>query len=381
MRTRFHALLAPLLGVILLGGVAGADETPAGTAADAARLEAEEYVKALDRADGIEESLVDTVEKVRVNSVTVINLRRRKVPGQSEPILLKASGGSGVIIARRGKLWILTNVHVTAGHDALQVVTYDGVYRDVELHDSIPEYDIALLKFKEKPKGVRFRGVTVRASNSQTGLREGTWVIATGNPFFLAEDGRSVTTLGVISGMGRFLGGEYQYVGAIQHDAEVNPGNSGGPLWDLRGRFIGINGKIATGGPSAGVRPTNTGAAFSLPAHQVEAYIAKLTGDDDAEAGFLGLETETATDDKGRATGARVVSLDPQSPMAGSKDKPQPDDLVVSITIKGATKTIETSSELRELLSVLGAGTSITLKWKRGRKYMSWRGKLVDKKR
>lgn len=376
MRDSLRLLLATALVLGLLGAGAGPLQ-----ADDAAAKAAEEYADALERAEGIERSLVKAVDKVRINSVSVLNLRRRKVPGQSEPVLMRVSGGSGVIIARKGKLWILTNVHVTAGHHALQVVTYDGVTRDVILHDSIPEYDIALLRFKEKPRRVKFRGVTVKASSSQTGLREGTWVIATGNPFFLAEDGASVTTLGVISGMGRFLGGRYQYVGAIQHDAEVNPGNSGGPLWDLRGRFIGINGKIATGARIAGVRPTNTGAAFSLPAHQVEAYIRQLVDEGDAEAGFLGLVTETVKDKKGVAKGARVVSLNPHSPMAGSKDRPKKGDVITSITVKGSLRKIETSSELREILSVLAAGTSITLKWKRGRKYLRWKGKLADKKR
>ncbi len=377
----------PLLLCLGLGLLLGpstpllADDEPVSAAAEARKAAEEAYQSALERASGIEDSLVKAVDKVRLNSVSVLNMRNRKVPGQSTPVLVKASGGSGVIINRSGKLWILTNVHVTKGHNALKVVTHDGVYRDVIQHDSIPEYDIALLRFKDKPKRVKFRGVSVKASNSTSGLREGTWVIATGNPFFLAEDGRSVTTLGVISGMGRFLGGQFQYVGAIQHDAEVNPGNSGGPLWDLRGRFIGINGKIATGSRIRGVRPTNTGAAFSLPAHQVDAYLRQLIDEGDAEAGFLGLITATAKDKKGKAMGARVVKLDAHSPMAGSKDRPKKGDLVTSITVKGSVKRIETASELREILAVLSAGTVVTVKWKTGKKYKRWKGPLGDKKR
>ncbi len=380
MRTSIRLLTAATLAILLGAAPLAADDTPV-AADDAATEAAEAYAKALKRAEGIEKSLVKAVDKVRLNSVSVLNMRRRKVPGQAEPVLIRASGGSGVIIARKSKLWILTNVHVTAGHHALKVVTHDGVTRDVEQHDTIPEYDIALLKFTEKPRRVKFRGVTVKPSNSESGLREGTWVIATGNPFFLAEDGASVTTLGVISGMGRFLGGQYQYVGAIQHDAEVNPGNSGGPLWDLRGRFIGINGKIATGPRIRGVRPTNTGAAFALPAHQVDAYLKQLIDAGDAEAGFLGLVTETAKDDKGKAMGARVVRLDAKSPMAGAKDRPKKGDLVTSITVKGSAKRIETASELREILSVLSAGTVVTVKWKSGKRYKRWKGPLGDKKR
>jgi S1-C subfamily serine protease len=379
LRTRTRFLGAALLGAALLLAPRGDLSADDDVSPEAARAEA--YAEALERAEGIEDGFIKAVDKVRINSVTVLNMRERKVPGQAEPVLFKAGGGSGVIISRNNKLWILTNVHVTAGHKALQVVTHDGVYRDVELHDSIPEYDIALLKFKEKPRRVKFRGVTVRKSNSERGLREGTWVIATGNPFFLAEDGRSVTTRGVISGLGRFLGNKYQYVGAIQHDAAVNPGNSGGPLWDLRGRFIGINGMISMGHRIPGVRPTNTGAAFALPAHQIDAYLRKLVDDEDAEAGFLGLACETATDNKGKSIGARVMRVDPRSPMAKDKERPTKGDLITSIIIKGSQKRIYTASDLRELVSVLQAGTEITLKYKRGRKYKRWKGPLGDKKR
>jgi len=341
----------------------------------------EAYQDALKSARGIEKSLVKAVEKVRVNSVAVLNLRKLKRPGQAEPTLQRVSGGSGVIIQKKGKLWILTNVHVTANHQALQVVTHDGVNRGVILHDSIPEYDIALLRFKEKPRRVKFRGVTVRASNSERGLKEGTWVIATGNPFFLGEDGASVTTLGVISGMDRFLGGKYQYVGAIQHDAEVNPGNSGGPLWNLKGQFVGINGKIAMGQRLAGVRPTSTGAAFSLPVHQIEAYLKQLIGDEDAEAGFLGVSAETVSDKKGKAIGARILKIDPRGPLVRGKNVPKKGDVITFLLIKGSRKTIYTASDLREVLSRLQAGVQITVGFKSGKRTKRWKGKLGDKRK
>lgn len=343
------------------------------------------YQEALKRAEGIESGLMKSVEKVRVNSVAVLNLRKRKMPGQAEPTLVRASGGSGVIIKYRGKLWILTNVHVTAGHQALQVVTHEGVVRDVEQHDSIPEYDIALLKFKDKPRGVKFRGVTVSKNKSLKGLKAGTWVIATGSPFFLGEDGRSVTTLGVISGLDRFLGGQYQYVGAIQHDAEVNPGNSGGPLWDLKGNFVGINGKIAMSQQLRGARPTNTGAAFALPVHQVEAYLKRLVDKGDAEAGYLGVDAETVTDKKGKSIGARIKGFQRGSPLRGrgvdKKDAPKEGDVITSITVKGSTKPVYTANDLREILSLLPAGQEITIKYKRDRRTKRCKCKLADRGR
>jgi S1-C subfamily serine protease len=185
----------------------------------------------------------------------------------------------------------------------------------------------------------------------------------------------------VISGLDRYLGGQYQYVGAIQHDAEVNPGNSGGPLWDLKGDFVGINGKIATGQRLQGVGPSNTGAAFSLPVHQIDAYLRQLIGDEDAQAGFLGVSAETKVDDKGKAVGARITKIDRKSPMLGKRDAPQVGDVITSVTAHGRRKTVYTASDLREVLSVLEAGTSVHIRYKRGRRYHSWKGDLAERKR
>ncbi len=377
-----------LAGLVLLGARASADETPPPKVADApaagASVSAEEYEEALERAEGIEAGLMKSVAKVRINSVAVLNLQRRRPAPKAEPILMTAGTGSGVIIKYRSKLWILTNVHVTARHHELQVVTHDAVVRDVELHDSIPEYDIALLRFKAKPKRVAFRGVPVAARNSERGLKAGTWVIATGSPFGLGQDGRCVTTLGVISGLDRFLGGQYQYVGAIQHDAEVNPGNSGGPLWDLKGKFIGINGKIAMNPALRGARPTSTGAAFSLPVHQVEAHLKRLVGDGDAEAGYLGVDAETAKDKNGKSVGAKITAINRRSPLQGrnaSATSPKVGDVILSLSVKGSLKRVYTASDLREHLSLLPALQEIRIRYKRGKRTHYFKVVLADRGR
>lgn len=361
-----HPVVAPV------GSLAWADDKPPRDPA------AEAYADALARARGIEASLVKAIAKVRVSSVAVRNLRTVKGAAGEEPRMRRVSGGSGVIIRYRGKIWMVTNVHVTAGHQALEVVTYDGVTREVEEHDTIPEYDISVLKFKDKPRGVKIKGVAVKGAVSEKGLKEGTWVIATGNPFFLGEDGASVASLGVISGMDRFLGGRYQYVGAIQHDAKINPGNSGGPLWNLKGQLVGINGKMASTPVARGVGPTNTGASFSLPVHQVEAYIRRLVGATDASAGYLGLDVETAVDKKGKAMGARIKRVNRRSPMYRSKDRPHKNDIVTSLIVKGRSNRIYTADDLREAVSLLPSGQEITLKYKAGKRTKRWKGRLGD---
>ena len=353
----------------LVAGRAPADAEESPTAEAAATVDVA-YQEALEKAEDIEDSLVKAVEKVRRSSVSVFQYRNMK--GASEPVM--AGCGSGVIVKEKGKYWILTNVHVIAGAHELRVVTSDGVERPVVVHDTIPSYDIALLRFSGRPPKVK--GVVVKATTSERKLDEGTWVIATGNPFFLATDGASVTTLGVISGLDRYLGGRYEYVGAIQHDAEVNPGNSGGPLWNLKGDLAGINGKIMMAYRSGGA-PTNTGASFSLPVHQVDEFLDRLVKDENAKAGFLGIETKTATDKKGNPIGAEVVRVHARSPVMGDRKRPKKGDVITVLTLKGRTKYVRTDTDIRRAISLYMADTPVKIRYKRNGRTQTWSGKLA----
>ncbi|MDJ0976383.1 MAG: trypsin-like peptidase domain-containing protein [Planctomycetota bacterium] len=372
------ALLVPLalLSMWLVGDRALAEDPPA---PDPAVVEAEkEYQEALEKALSIEKSLLKTVRKVRTYSVSVLNKQVPRGQPEAEPRLVGV--GSGVIVSYKGKLWIITNVHVIQGAAALDVVTHDGKTHVVDTHDTIPQYDIALLKFRERVRG--YKGVTMSktASTSPSKIREGTWVIATGNPFFLALDGRSVTTLGVVSGLERFLGGQFQYVDAIQHDTEVNPGNSGGPLWNLKGDLVGINGKIATSN-SGGAGPSNTGASFSLPVHQVMEYMRFLTKAGDARSGYLGIDVDSHRDAKGKPAGAKITRVRGNSPTgaASAKKRPMPGDIIWKIQVDGSTRRIYDATDLRSVLSIALAGDKFSLYWKRGKKSMSFKGKLAGR--
>ncbi len=367
-------VLAACLTAFFLRGSAFADEE---APADPAQVEAEkEYQDALKKALSIEQSLLKTVRKVRTYSVSVLNKQSPRGKPDLEPRMVGV--GSGVLVSYKGKLWIITNVHVIAGAAALDVVTHDGKVHVVDTHDTIPSYDIALLKFRERVRG--YKGVTMSksASTSPSKIREGTWVIATGNPFFLALDGRSVTTLGVVSGLERYLGGQFQYVDAIQHDTEVNPGNSGGPLWNLKGDLVGINGKIATSN-SGGAGPSNTGASFSLPVHQVMEYMRFLTKPGDAKSGYLGIDVDSVRDDRGKPAGARITRVRGNSPTgaASAKKRPMPGDIIYKIQVDGSTRRIYDASDLRSVLSISLAGDKFALYWKRGRKSISYKGKLA----
>jgi serine protease Do len=341
---------------------------PEAAAPQPSRSPAEE--KALARALEIESELIDSLDRVRKSSVSVLHFRKMKPDGQ----LCLVGVGSGVLVAQRG-LWVVTNVHVVQGSDAVQIVAIDGKRYPMKIEDMVEEYDMALLGFEgSPPRGLK--GVPVRASASGSGLSEGTWVVATGNPFFLAIDGQPVATLGVVSGLDRILGKQFLYGKAIQHDAEVNPGNSGGPLWNLRGDFLGINGMIAATG-SQGEQAHNTGAAFSIPAEQVARYLGKMIDKKtDAKAGHLGVVFETATDSDGNPLGAVVK----QSSMDKDKKGLQVGDIIYRFGERGKSSTvIRTASDLTNALSLCLAGTTVRVTYHRGKRSDTWEGPLQGK--
>ncbi len=324
---------------------------------------------------GVEQSLVTALAKVRTHSVSVLNLRRDR-----QGNLATAGVGSGVLVNKSSKgpsLWVITNVHVTAGSEAIDVVTSDGRRWRVTIEDSIERYDFALLRFAEKPKGLK--GVDIKPDASKC-LCEGAWVLATGNPFFLALDGQPVCTLGVISGTDRILGGEYFYGNAIQHDAEVNPGNSGGPLWNSKGQLIGINGKIASRPGAPGAGPSNSGASFSIPIHQVKAFLDQLVGPDDAQSGFLGITAETSTNADGNPAGARVTAFERGSPanVGDPKDRPLAvGDIIEGITLGSASLTkIRTATDLTNAVVLYPSDTKVSISYRRGSKSFKWSGVL-----
>jgi putative serine protease PepD len=351
----------------------GAPPPPAAPAADV-------YAAALARARAVEQQLVTTVEQVCQSSVSVTNLQIPKErPGQPvsrEPVPFGA--GSGVLVTRSGKTWILTNVHVIDGADKIHVVTPDGVTRDAVVEDTVKQYDIALLRFAD-PKTTGLKCVQVVGKKSAE-LEEGQWCLATGNPFNLGADGAPAVSLGVISGLDRVLGGEgskITYGRAIQHDAAVNHGNSGGPLWNMKGEFVGINGMITSIPLVDGAVTANTGASYAIPVEEIEAFLGRLVDSKkDAQAAFLGVTVETDTDKAGKPIGARVTALDARSPANGPKGL-KVNDVIESISCGGKLQTVKTESELVNALAVLPAGSKVLISYKRLGKQASWSGELA----
>lgn len=167
--------------------------------------------------------------------------------------------GSGVIIRPDG--YIVTNNHVIAGADVIEVTLENNQVYKASLVGTDPATDIALLKIDAD-------NLPALELGNSDALRLGEWVLAIGSPYDL----RSTITAGIVSAKGRSLpnyDGQYRVESFIQTDAAVNPGNSGGALVNTRGELVGINTSIIS------LTGSYTGYSFAVPVNIVK----KITDD------------------------------------------------------------------------------------------------------
>jgi len=207
--------------------------------------------------------------------------------------------------------------------------------------------DVALLKVDAR----NLPSVRIGDSNR---IRVGEWVIAIGSPFNL----ENTVTAGIISAKARDTG---EYLPLIQSDVAVNPGNSGGPLINMRGEVIGINSQIAT------LSGAYNGISFAVPIDEVMRVSDQIRKTGKVTRGRLGVQISEVTTDVaeslglGRARGAEVAMVEPGGPAdkAGLK--------VGDIILKFNGKDIERSSDLPRLVggSAVGSRASVTV-WRRG---------------
>lgn len=182
--------------------------------------------------------------------------------------------GSGFIYDDRGH--IVTNYHVIANAATVSVALADGEVYEAEVVGTDPSTDLAVLRIDAaNPPAPIPMGDSAR-------LRVGQFVVAIGNPFGLER----TLTVGVISSLGRVIESpDGRFIGeAIQTDAAVNPGNSGGPLLNLRGEVIGVNSQIIS--PSQ----ASAGIGFAVSASTVERVVPALISDGRYPHPWLGVE-------------------------------------------------------------------------------------------
>jgi serine protease Do len=198
--------------------------------------------------------------------------------GEMQPPRKTNSLGSGFIIDAAGV--VVTNNHVIADADEINVIMNDGTKIKAELVGVDKKTDIAVLKFKPaKPL------VAVKFGDSDK-LRLGEWVIAIGNPFSL---GGSVTA-GIVSARNRDIS-QGPYDSYIQTDASINRGNSGGPLFNLEGEVVGVNTLIIS--PTGG----SIGLGFAVPSKTVAVVVDQLRQFGELRRGWLGVRIQQVTDE------------------------------------------------------------------------------------
>ena len=218
------------------------------------------------------------------------------------PTERKASSlGSGFIIKENGM--VITNNHVIAGADDILIKVNSKEYK-AKVVGADPYMDIAVLKMQTKDK---FK--TVAFGNSDK-ARVGDWVVAIGNPFGL---GGTVTS-GIVSARNRDIG-MTRYDDFIQTDASINQGNSGGPLFNLKGEVVGINTAIIAPGQSGSI-----GIGFAIPSNAASKVIDQLVNYGETRRGWLGVRIQEVTKEIAEAVelkkpeGALVASVGEKSP-------------------------------------------------------------------
>jgi serine protease Do len=206
-------------------------------------------------------------------------------PGTPRQQQRSSALGSGFIISPDG--YIVTNNHVIESADEIEVELYDGGTLDATLVGRDARTDIALLKV-ESETPLPF----VEFGDSDA-AKVGDWVLAIGNPL---GQGFSVSA-GIVSARNRTLQGSYDDF--IQTDAAINRGNSGGPLFDMNGRVIGVNTAILS--PNGG----SIGIGFAMSAAVVSNVVDQLRDFGETRRGWLGVRIQNVDEDVADAIGLK----------------------------------------------------------------------------
>jgi serine protease Do len=271
--------------------------------------------------------------------------RRFGTPGPRE--YLERSLGSGFIISEDG--YILTNAHVVAKMDQPTVKLQDKREFKAKVIGIDQRTDVALIKIEAKG----LRKVTI---GEPAKLEVGEWVAAIGSPFGFENS----VTAGIVSAKGRLLPDE-SYVAFIQTDVAVNPGNSGGPLFNLRGEVVGINSMIYSG--SGGYM----GLSFATPIDVAMKVAGELRAHGRVIRGRLGVRIQELTSDL--ATSFGLKSTD--GALVTLVEKGGPADkagiLIGDVILKVDGKPIQSTNELPRLIAETAPGATVTLEiWRRG---------------
>jgi len=288
--------------------------------------------------DAYSQAVIRVVEAV---GPSVISVTRKAGAGQG-------GSGSGVLVGPGG--YALTNSHVADGHQRLTAITSDGDQLDAELIGDDPATDLALLKLGAKDLPFANLGDSAAA-------RVGQLVIAMGNPYGF----QSTVSTGVVSAHGRSLRSREGRLieNIVQHTAPLNPGNSGGPLLDSRGRVIGVNTAIIA---------MAQGLGFAVPSSTAIWVISELLAYGRVRRPALGIAISIRPLPRDLAKrldllndlAIEIVSVEPRG--AADRAGLKPGDLILAIN----GRIVEAIDDMHRILSRVGPGETISLSIIRG---------------
>lgn len=271
--------------------------------------------------------------------------------------------GSGVIISDDG--YIVTNNHVIADADEIEVTLNDKRTFKGKLVGTDPNTDIAVIKIEETSMPF------IAFSNSDD-IKVGEWVLAVGNPFNLT----STVTAGIVSAKGRnidIIQSNYKIESFIQTDAAVNPGNSGGALVNTNGELVGINTAIQTHTGSY------EGYSFAIPSNLVKKIAMDLIEFGTVQRGLLGVNIKEIDADFANKKGLNKIEgvwVEGASPGSAAEDAGiKPGDVIIKIE----DTPINTVSGLQEHIGLYRPGDNVTITIKRGDEIKQVTARLKNK--
>jgi S1-C subfamily serine protease len=302
-----------------------------------------------DPLDAYSRTVISVVERLGPAVVNIGAVHRQTRQSRQGPVPFETAGaGSGVIIAPDG--YILTNSHVVHEATRLEVTLADGRSFPARLVGDDPTTDLAVIR-------VDASGLPTAPIGDSDRLRVGQMVVAIGNPLGF----QATVTAGVVSALGRALRGQSGRLieNMIQTDAALNPGNSGGPLVDSRGRIVGINTAIIKGAQ---------GICFAVPANTARWVVGLLIKEGKVRRAYLGVVAEPRAlparfaREHGlvKAAGLGVMQVSPGSPadLAGLRAG----DVIVSFDGEAVT----TVDDVYRLLNRTQAGVTARISILRG---------------
>lgn len=261
--------------------------------------------------------------------------------------------GSGVIVSEQGL--IITNNHVVATADEIEIALSDGRKMSAKVVGTDPDTDLALIKVDAE----NLPAITFASSDK---LSVGDVVLAIGNPFGVGQ----TVTQGIVSALGRSHLGINTYENFIQTDASINPGNSGGALIDAEGNLVGVNSAIySRSGGSMGI-------GFAIPATLARQVMEQIISQGSVIRGWIGIEAQDITPELAESFklsqtqgGSLIAGVLRNSP--ADKAGLRAGDILLEIE----GKPVSDSGSMLNLIAVLKPNQKATLKIARAEKIVS----------